>query len=369
MKIALDYREAAAPNRAGKGEHVYQLTKALFRKAPAGVEFVLLVSAGQKVDLPDHPYQTVVIPVRGALWHIAVTLWLTFFKPVDLFFATTSVIIPAFVIGTPVVTTLYDFTSWRFPQTHNAHAHRVERWFMGLAVRRSKKLIAISEFTKREAMDLFKLPANQIVVTYLAVDTEIFKPRKVTPEEEIAMNKKYNLPKNFLLCLATIEPRKNMKAAIEAFKRISPRHPDLRLVLAGGKGWQTEQTLGEINEKIVVTGYIDDEDRVPIYNLAKVFIFPSLYEGFGLPPLEAMAVGTPTIVSDRPSLPEIAGTVARQVSLEHPEKLDAAIEDFLSLTPAEQSAWSKEAVAWARQFSWETTATKTLDVLLQYGKR
>lgn len=369
MKIALDYREAAAPNRAGKGEYLYQVTKALFNQAPTGVEFVLLVSAGQKVDLPKHPYQTVVIPARGALWHVLVTIWLTLFHPVDLYFATTSVIIPAFVIGTPVVTTLFDFTSWRFPQTHNAHAHWIERRFMGLAVRRSKKLIAISEFTKQEAIDLFRIPAERIIVTLLAVDTTVFRPEVVTAEEKARLQAKYNLPSRFMLCLATIEPRKNMTAAIEAFQRISPRYPDLHLVLAGAPGWQTQQTLSQTNQRVIATGYIDDADRVALYNLAEVFIFPSLYEGFGLPPLEAMAVGIPTIVSDRASLPEIAGRMAKQIPLEYPGKLDSAIEDFLTLTPAERSAWSKEAVAWAHQFSWENTATKTLDVLLQYGKR
>lgn len=368
MKIALDYREAAAPNRAGKGEHVYQLTKALFAIAPAGVEFVLLVSAGQKVDLPQHPYKTMVFPARGAMWHVLVTLWLTFTRPVDLYFSTTSVIIPAFVLGLPVVTTLFDFTAWRFPETHNAHAHWIERWFMALAVRRSKKLIAISEFTKNEAINLFRINPDKIVVTPLAVDTNVFKPQSLTSQEQQKIREKYNLPEKFLLCLATIEPRKNMPAAMQAFKRLHERHPELKLVLAGGRGWKTEETLQGADDRIVITGYIDDADRPAIYSLASVFIFPSLYEGFGLPPLEAMAVGTPTIVSDRASLPEVAGKVATQVSLENPNKLDGAIEQLLEMTSAERIAWSKSAVAWAKTFSWEETARKTLGVLLQYGK-
>ena len=362
MKVALDYREAAVANRAGKGEHIYQLTKSIL-ESDSKLELVLLISPGQKLRLPQGKFQTVEIPASGALWHVLVVLWLSIFKPVDLYFATASVIIPSFVIRVPVVTTLFDFTTWRFPKTHYAHAHWIEKMFMSRALRRSKALIAISEFTKQEAIELFNIEPEKITVTPLGVDTNFFKPQQLSAEQQLNISTKYNLPAEFILCLATIEPRKNMIAAIESFRRISKQFPDLKLVLAGGKGWHATSIIEQANGKVIFTGYIDDQDRPAIYSLAKVFVFPSLYEGFGLPPLEAMACGTPTVVSDRASLPEVAGKIATQVSLEQPKQLDEALIKYLSLEPAQKKEWQIDARAWSKKFSWSSTAKQTIEVL------
>lgn len=365
MKVALDYREAAVANRAGKGEHIYQLTKAIL-ETDSKLELILLISPGQKLKLPTGNFRTVEIPAKGALWHVLVVLWLSVFKPVDLYFATASVIIPSFVIRVPVVTTLFDFTTWRFPKTHYAHAHWIEKMFMHRALHRSKSLIAISEFTKHEAIELFNIDPNKIAVTPLGVDTDFFKPQKLSAEQKLKISTKYNLPSEFILCLATIEPRKNMISAIESFRRISHKFPNLKLVLAGGKGWHATSIIEQANGKVIFTGYIDDKDRPAIYSLAKVFVFPSLYEGFGLPPLEAMACGTPTIVSNRASLPEVAGKVATQVSLEIPEELDRALIKYLSFKPDQAKQWQTSAIAWAKQFSWKQTAKQTITVLTKF---
>lgn len=362
MKVALDYREAAMPNRAGKGEYIHQLSRAIIANHP-DIKLVLLISPGQDAELPKGIHSAVKIPAKGALWHLLVLLWLSLVKPVDLYFATASVIIPAFVLRVPAVTTIFDFTSWRFPSTHYAHAHWIERVFMKRALMRSRALLAISKFTKQEAIELFGINPDKIHVTYLGVDHNVFYPRTITSAQKQNLQKKYNLPDQFLLCLATIEPRKNMVAAINSFQRISHKFPNLKLVLAGGKGWRSQSITAHKSKNIIFTGYIEESDKPLLYSLAQVFVFPSLYEGFGLPPLESMACGVPTVVSNRASLPEVVGSIAPQVSLEQTKALDKAIEEFLLLSNKGVDSWSKRAVNWTKQFTWSSTAEQTTKVL------
>jgi glycosyltransferase involved in cell wall biosynthesis len=361
MKIALDYREAAESRRAGKGEYVYQLTKAL--SAVPNVKIILVVGPGQTVDLASPNCRVYRAPVSGALWHLWVVAWLAITKPADIFFATVSVIVPALALRVPVATTLFDFTPWRFPATHNRWATWIERMFMGLALARSKWLLAISEFTKNEAVELFGVYPDRITVTPLAVDHSIFSPGEVSVDMANKLRSKYNLPEKFILYLGTIEPRKNISAIIKSFNNIKASHPGLHLVLAGNRGWYADKILEGAGKDIIVTGYIEDADRANLYRLAQVFVFPSLYEGFGLPPLEAVAVGVPTVISNRASLPEIGGSVAARVELEKPGQLDAAIKNFLSMSQSARSQLARQSTVWAKEFSWADTARKTLTAL------
>jgi glycosyltransferase involved in cell wall biosynthesis len=223
--------------------------------------------------------------------------------------------------------------------------------------------LAISEFTKKETQTLFRIPAKKITTTLLGVGTE-FKPFKPTAMETIGLRKKYKLPENFILFLGTLEPRKNLKQVLSAFAKIQPAYPQMSLVLAGNEGWQTEKLIAQLEESVVATGYIDQADKPALYNLATLFVFPSLYEGFGMPPLEAMACGIPTIVSNRASLPEVVGRGARIVRAERPEELAKTFRELLNSRVARENL-SQAGRKRAQDFSWIKTAQQTLEALEQ----
>lgn len=360
MRIAVDYCDGAEAKRAGKGEYVYQLVRQMVSDFPKD-NFDLLVSKGQSVDLVADNVRVVSIPAsRGPLWHILALAWLGMNPGIGAYFSTTSVIVPALLAGRRTVTTIFDFTSWRFPATHDTHAQKIEKIFMKLALVRSSKLLAISEFTKREAMDLFHVPAAKMKVTPLAVDPSFATASSISESELGRVRAKYSLPSKFILCLATIEPRKNMTAVIEAYKKLRAKFPDLSLVIAGNPGWYSADILATANDGVVVTGYVDASDRAAIYRLATVFAFPSLYEGFGMPPLEAITAGTPAVVSNRASLPEAVGSAGVQVSLENPAELETRLAEVIKWTPAQRIHWRELAAQWAGRFSWKETSRLTM---------
>ncbi|MDQ4078327.1 MAG: glycosyltransferase family 4 protein, partial [Chloroflexota bacterium] len=183
-----------------------------------------------------------------------------------------------------------------------------------------------------------------------------------TVQEQI--RQKYNLPAIYALFVGTIEPRKNLVSLLKAFRITRERHPNLKLVLAGKKGWLYEevfQTLHKLGleSEVIRLGFVPDEDLPALYSAARYFVYPSLYEGFGLPVLEALACGTPVICSDRSSLPEVAGDAAILVAPDEIGALVQAMERVLIDSTLRQ-AMRERGIEQARRFSWERAAKETL---------
>ncbi|RLC37642.1 glycosyltransferase family 1 protein [candidate division Kazan bacterium] len=356
MKIAVDFREAVKPSRAGKGEYVYELIKAWLQVIDKDVELILLTGAGQKINLPKGRWRQKSFS-RGWLWHKLVWLWLEFARPVDFYFATTSFIVPAFLRSTPVITTIFDFTVWRHLYS-KTKVNLLEKILAGPAMRFSRHLIAISEFTKQEAVKLFKIAPSKIDVIYLGAGSQ-YRPFKLSEEQKRSLHRKYNLPSRFILYLGTLEPRKNILNIIRAFQQVKPEIKNTKLVLAGSWGWQANEIKQAIKtHEVIHIGYVEYSDKPAIYNLASVFVFPSYYEGFGLPPLEAMACGIPTIVSDAASLPEIVEDAAIVVAPNDAEGMARQIKEILSNTIFSRRLHAK-GIERAKQFNWKDTAQQT----------
>ncbi|MDD5606014.1 MAG: glycosyltransferase family 1 protein [Patescibacteria group bacterium] len=364
MKILIDFREGAATRRAGKGEYARQLVLEMVKQVK-DAELILLTYPGQTLHLPKGNWRQKAIGGGKILWHLWVWLWCEIAKPADVYFASTSAIVPALLRRMPVVMTIFDFTVWRFPATHLSHAVRLEKIFLPLALKSAKHLLAISDFTRQEAQALFRVPAHKVTTTLLGVN-EHYRPVALKVSTKKQLKKRYKLPDNFVLYLGTLEPRKNLPILISAFQSLKSQFPDTRLVLAGSLGWQSQQLQTLLTDDIVVTGFIRDADQVAVYNLAQLFVFPSLYEGFGMPPLEAMACGVPTIVSNQASLPEVVGSAAIQVPPTQTDKLTDAIKRILS-SPNLQRQLSRAGRKRALEFSWRSTAQKTLEILKRYG--
>ncbi len=214
--------------------------------------------------------------------------------------------------------------------------------------------LSVSDFTRREACELLGLDDGMITTAPLAHDRAIFFPR--SPEEITEAKSRFRVPDKYFLFVGTGDPRKNMKVVMEALERVSP---DIKLVVAGWAGWGR----AEVDEnQVQFLGYVDDEDLAKLYSGALALLYPSLYEGFGLPVVEAMACGCPVIASREASLPEAAGEAA--LYLDDPfdsERLGALLLEVASSRELRR-ALEEKGLAQASRFSWEKTAEKTFQV-------
>lgn len=250
---------------------------------------------------------------------------------------------------------LYDLVWKRYPSTMKKRLSLTSllfRWNMN----RADMLVAISEATKQDARNLLKV-TTRIEVIPLAADPRTFY--RASSAEIAAVLKKYGIQKPYILSVCTLEPRKNLRALLEAYGMIE-RPEECRLVLVGMRGWKTSDLYDMMErhrlvEGIVVTGYVPARDLAPLYSGAAVFAFPSLYEGFGLPVLEAMQCGCPVITSNVSSLPEVAGDACILVDPRDSQSLAAAIDRALA-SPSLRRAMSRKGMARAREFSWERSA-------------
>ncbi|MDP2624773.1 MAG: glycosyltransferase family 1 protein, partial [Candidatus Peregrinibacteria bacterium] len=240
-------------------------------------------------------------------------------------------------------------------------------WFKVLNPARELKtshhVIAVSEFTKKELIDVYNVPEDKISVVHEAV----VGPLKPVTNEAIlkAVSTKYNLPDHFFLTLSTIEPRKNIESVIKGYSLFQKRYPleTFRLILAGR---HDSKMFGKVFIKdhpdIVMSGFIEEQDKAAVYSLAQGLIFVSTYEGFGLPVLEAMACGTPVIASSVASMPEVAGEAGLLVD---PRDIDHVAEAMHRLTvPEIREEYREKGLAHVKQFSWKKAAKATLKVLM-----
>ncbi len=266
------------------------------------------------------------------------------------------------------VFTLHDLIFLFHPETHKP----LNRWFLTLMMprflRAADAVIAVSECTRRDAVRAYGIPEEKITVIYEGVSPR-FRP--ASPEAIQAVRAKYRLPERFILYVGTIEPRKNLTALLEAYAALQSRNTQhaARLVIVGKKGWLYEgffrrlRELG-LEERVYFTGYVPDEDLPALYSAADLFVFPSLYEGFGLPVLEAMACGVPVVCSNTSSLPEVAGDAALLADPTDIRALAAAMERALT-DEALRASLRARGLERARQFTWEEAAKRTVEVYHQ----
>ncbi|MFQ5952631.1 MAG: glycosyltransferase family 4 protein [Candidatus Omnitrophota bacterium] len=263
------------------------------------------------------------------------------------------------------VTTINDLIGMIYPQNLNRVSRFYwQRWLPACA-KNSDAIIAISEHTKRDIVKLLGVPEEKIHVILLAADSKFYPIAEKESLEKV--RQKYDLPHDFMLHLGTIEPRKNITGLVEAFAGyVLENDPDLHLVLAGKKDWGYEQVYQKL-EKLNVSSwvkfidYVDDADMSAIYNLAKFFVYPSFYEGFGLPVLEAMACGTAVICSNTSSLPEVVGDAAILIDPNNIGELKEKIRE-LDTNASLRAELSERAIHQAGKFSWKKTAEQTLEV-------
>jgi alpha-1,3-rhamnosyl/mannosyltransferase len=264
----------------------------------------------------------------------------------------------------PTVTTIHDLSPIRFPGTHTEQSRRVWKKLLPDAIKRSRMILADSEFIRSEIIDVLGVQPDRVRAIPLGVSA-IY--RELSQEELAAQLAPLKLaPKRYVLAVGTIEPRKNLISTLDAYEglpdTLSRGYP---LVVAGLKGWLTDDLQRrlarlEADDKVRVLGFVSEKALVALYGGARLLVYPSLYEGFGLPPLEAMACGTPVVVSNRASLPEVVGDAGIQLEAEDIAGIRVAMTRLIE----DDQEWRRMRIAGlerVKRFTWRRCAEATLD--------
>lgn len=270
--------------------------------------------------------------------------------------------------------TVHDLSFLKYPEFFS---WRKNFWHQMINVKKLIKrfdlVVAVSENTKRDIVELCGIAESKIRVIYPGLGAE-FINIKITGDKLADIKIKYNLPDKYILYLGTIEPRKNVDGIIRAYNQLriicAGRRNELRnykLIIAGAKGWKSKKIYqewgrSEFKDDIKFLGYVDSMDKVHLYNLASVFVYPSFYEGFGFPPLEAMASSAPVITGNVSSLPEVVGEAAVLVDPYNINEIALAMETVLSDENL-RNKLVKRGLEKAAQFSWRKTAEEYLNII------
>jgi glycosyltransferase involved in cell wall biosynthesis len=264
----------------------------------------------------------------------------------------------------PTVLTIHDLSFKLFPKTHSLRNVVWARSLVPVSTRRSAHIIADSNNTKLDLIRVMGIDSSKVDVIHLGASPEFNPEPGPVDDEALAF---YGIKKPYVLFVGTLEPRKNINLLIKGFDRIAKKLPDINLVLAGRRGWIAQAIFDELERRdllgrVHITGYVKEGYLPPLYRQAKALVYPSLYEGFGLPPLEAMSSGTPVIVSKNSSLPEVVGDAGIYIDALSVDEVAAAIEKVL-VDEKLASELRRKGLERAAKFSWDKAAAKTLDIL------
>lgn len=359
---------AAAHERAGLGRYAASLAEALLAQ---GVPLTAFLNDPRESRLrpPLSELETYSARLPRKRWRLRAALSYfggpsmdRAFDGVRLFHATEH-LLPKLTNARSVFT-LHDTAYLRFPEYHLPRNRLYLRAMMPRFLERADRIIAVSDSTRRDALRFYRLDPGKIEVIPEGVDAR-FRP-DLDGTIVSAVRQRYGLPERFILCVSTIEPRKNLTTLLDAYAALRHDDPDVRLVIVGGKGWLFERfferlrSLG-LDDDVVLTGYVPDEDMPALLNAAEVFAFPSEFEGFGLPPLEAMACGVPVVCSNAASLPEVVGEAGlllppRDVAA-WVEALGRVLDDARLRQDLRDRGRER-----ASRFTWDAAARRTLDV-------
>ncbi len=374
MKIGIDIRSLVAGRRTGVEEYTIGLLSELFRSGTEH-EYVLFFNAWGKAE-PDLAWAEAFPNVTVRRFRIPnkllnLSLWYLGYPKLDRLIGGTDVFFmpnlnfAAFSRRTKLVVTAHDLSFEFFPETFS---WKQRLWHFAInfrsLLRRADRVIAVSESTKDDLVTRYRLPAAKVEVIHSGID-ERFRVMDRNDLSLLAVQEKYHLPYKFILYLGTIEPRKNLGALLSAFEAyhrsaVGDEMVRYELVLAGRPGWKYAEFFAAIDrspvrDKIRMIGFVDDVDKPALYNLASLFVYPSFYEGFGFPPLEALSCGVPVIASHSASLPEVVGTAGVLIDPYRPDEIYQAMWSILS-DKLYQARLRERALGERAAFTWPEAA-------------
>jgi glycosyltransferase involved in cell wall biosynthesis len=362
MRIGIDVNILREPAR-GVGHYLLNILKRLARFAQHD-EFFLYSPKPIAYDFVDWHnkhlrWGRTILP--GAFWLQTQAKRLIKKDAIQTFFAPAHILPLQLPTGMRKVLAVHDLVSILYPQTMANYNRFVHHLFFKESVKQSDQLITMSEYTKQSLIDNFHICREKITVIYEGVSI-IFQPLPKEKVQEVLQ--RYQITKPYFLAVGTLEPRKNYPILLQAFKHFSQ---DYDLVIIGKEGWKAQRIFKMIQDlqltnKVKILGYVGINELPNFYSGAELFIFPSLYEGFGLPLVEAMACGVPVVCSDASCLPEIGGDAAVYFPAQSVDLLVAKTDLVLSSPQLRQSLREK-GIKQAVKFNWDNTAQQTLAVL------
>ena len=369
MIIGIDGNEANIKERVGVNTYAFEILWGLYKlqdEVPNPKHrFIIYLKNEPLGDLPKASsfWEYKVLGPRKFWGATRLTphLYTTKLKT-DIFF-TPSHYLPPFC-PVPAACSIMDIGFLEFSEQFNPKDYWQLRLWTARSVRVAKKIFSISETTKKEIVRHYSFARTKVVVTPLGYVKGRFNLQR-NKNDVRRLQIKLNLPKNYILFLGTLKPSKNLEGLIEAWALIEQKFPETQLVIAGKKGWlfnrifQTVKSLN-IEKRVVFTGFIPEADKESLIKGAKAFVLPSLWEGFGLDVVSAMASGIPVIVSDRGSLPEVVGTAGIIIDPTNYQEIGSAIEKVLTMNKTSYNIVAGNGVAQAKKFSWSKAAKITL---------
>ncbi len=354
MHLGIDVREACRAQRTGKGQWVYGFVTALLQR---DISLTLCTDEALPAEWSDlisrrHTIAVRQFPQRGLRWHGTVASFLRKDAEIDIYVSTVSYIVPVLLRNAkPVVTIVHDLIAFR-GEPHDRRATLIERLTLGRALKNSVRVCTVSETTKKDVQARFPtFPAHHIVPIFAASNP--------------TMHPLPHVQDTFVLCIATLCPRKNQKRLIQAHALLPlamrARHP---LILVGKRGWQDDDivALARSTEHVEWKEYLPDDACNTLLSQSAIFTYPSLYEGFGLPLLDAMHAGVPVLTSDRGSLKEVAGDAALFVNPDDNFSIKTGMEDLLMNAEKRRSLAEKGSIR-ASHYSWQRTVDHFLAAL------
>ena len=368
MRVGLDGYPLAEP-RTGVGHYTLELARALALIAPSD-RFELVSpapfssSALEEINHANLPNLRAVhlktSRIHGHWWAVGLPLYVTKAR-FDLFHGT-NFEVPFW--NRRSVVTIHDLSALLHREKHRDSLARRARLRLPIVAKLARKIITPTESVKREVCEHLRVKANKVIAIPSAA-RQSFRP--VPSEQTVETRKRLAIEDDFLLFVGTLEPRKNLLTLLKAFDQIV-RQTSLRpqLVITGGEGWLMDETFSfikhsGIGDRLRLTGYLGDEELRALYSSCRIFVYPSLYEGFGLPPLEAMACGAPVIAGRVAALQEVLGSAARLVDPLNVEALAGSMVELIENDEARRRLASN-GPKHAAKFSWAETARRTLNV-------
>lgn len=362
MIIGIDGNEANVKAQVGVSVYTLELLKRFVKNTDKETQFVIFLrnAPGEWMPRETKYFRYDVVPGKMFWSQIFLPIHLLTKATIDVFFAPAHYA-PRF-LNKPLVLTIHDLSFFYYPQEFlKKDLYKLKNW-TEYSIKKASQIIAVSKTTKKDVMKWYQLEEEDVTVVYNG-----FRRRSINGEGKGVLEKYGLLKQKYILYVGTLQPRKNIKSLIEAFELFRKNNPEYQLVLVGKRGWLFEEIFEEVHkrnleEHVIFTGYAEDEELVTLYEHAGCFVLPSLYEGFGIPILEAMSHGCPVISSHTSSLPEIGGDACLYVDPHDPAEIAQRIEEIMKNDDTRKALIQagKERI---KEFSWTKCADETLKLI------
>lgn len=382
LNIGIDGNEANTKKRVGIGQYAFHMLSSLYalRKKEKNVRyksvsFEVYLKEKPLSDLPPtSPWWKYTVFGPSKMWtQFALPFRLALFRSPQIFFSP-SHYAPRF-LREPSVISVMDLSFLHFPELFKKKdLYQLQNW-TSYSIRKASKIFTISEFSKEEIIKYYHVDPDSIIVTYPGFDTSLYQIKDISKNVKENIYKKFGIENNFILYVGTIQPRKNIVKLLDAFENIlnSKKFDNFQLLLVGKKGWMFEGILTHkkhlIEEKkVIFADFAENSDLSILYNLASCFVLPSLYEGFGIPVIEAQASGCPTVVSNVSSLPEIAGDASCYVDPTEVASIEGGLTKVLT-----DAVYRRDLIQrgfkQVKKFNWEKSGEISFETLLQVAEK